>query len=81
MTYRYFKVTAIVAVEQYGADELCGEHSHLGHRCGLDAVDLLADGDDYLLDISEEELHLVPKPNITVINEGQGPLIVKKKRV
>lgn len=90
MKYRYYKVTVVVAVAQYGAEDLCDEHAHLlesatplGNRTALDAVDLLNDGEDYLLELSEEELHLVEKPRITVKDSGQGPLLppLKKRHI
>lgn len=76
MKFRYFKVTALVAVANYD-DEMCDEHAGMGFRTALDAVELINDSDDYLLDITEEELHLVPKPHITVIDSGQGPRLPK----
>ncbi len=59
MTYRFYKVTAIVAVEQYEAQDLCDEH-RLVIRTGIDGVQML-DDDDVLIDITEEELVLTPK--------------------
>lgn len=66
MKMRYFKVTAIVAVTQYEAEDLCDEHAMildghaLGTRTALDAVELINDSDDYLLELTEEELFLTP---------------------
>lgn len=82
-TYRYFIVTAVVAVRQYDMEDVCDEHAHLvdiGERTALDAVELLNDSDDYLLELEEVELHLVPRPNVTVTDTGQGPLLPKLKR-
>jgi hypothetical protein len=68
MKYRYYRVTAVVAVAQYEADDLCDEHATLldtatplGGRTALDAVELLNDSDDLLLELSEEELTLAPQ--------------------
>jgi hypothetical protein len=83
MKYRYYVVTAIVAVAQYDMEDVCDEHSHLvdiGSRTALDAVELLNDGDDYLLELEETELHLVPRPRVTVKDGGQGPLLPNRKR-
>lgn len=83
MKYRYYVVTAIVAVAQYDLEDVCDEHSHLvdiGGRTALDAVELLNDGDDYLLELEETELHLVPRPRITATDTGQGSLLPKQKR-
>lgn len=82
MKYRYYVVTAIVAVAQYDLEDVCDEHTHLVHggRSALDAVELLNDGDDYLLELEETELHLVPRPRITATDTGQGSLLPKKKR-
>jgi hypothetical protein len=60
MKMRYFKVTAIVAVTQYEAEDLCDEHASLGTRTALDAVELINDSDAYLLELTEEELFLTP---------------------
>lgn len=82
MKYRYYVVTAIVAVAQYELDDVCDEHAIIAFegRTALDAVELLNDGDDYLLELDEVELHLVPRPHITVTDTGQGPLPPKGKR-
>ena len=64
-------------------DDVCDEHSHLvdiGGRTALDAVELLNDGDDYLLELEETELHLVPRPRVIVKDGGQGPLLPNRKR-
>lgn len=67
MKYRYYRVTALVAVAQYGAEDMCEEHASqilggLAHteRTALHAVELLNDSDDYLLELEEEELMMVP---------------------
>jgi len=83
MKYRYYQVTALVAVAQYDLGDVCDEHSHLippGGRTALDAVELLSDSEDFLLELEEVELHLVPRPRVTVTDEGQGSLLPKKKR-
>lgn len=59
MTYRFYKITAIVAVEQYQAEDLCDQHRYV-LRTGIDAVQML-DDDDVLIDLTEEELVLTPK--------------------
>ncbi len=59
MSYRFYKVTAIVAVEQYNAADLCDAHREVV-RSGLDAVQML-DDDDLLIDVYEEEMTLTPK--------------------
>ncbi len=79
MKYRFFRVTAVVAVANYN-DETCDEHAHLGVRTALDAVEMLNDSDDLLLEISEQELHLAPMPRVIVTDGGQGPLLPAKKR-
>lgn len=66
MKMRYFKVTAIVAVTQYEAEDLCAEHAMIRdhqaihERTALDAVEFVNDSDDYLLELTEEELFLAP---------------------
>ncbi len=60
MTYRFYKVTAIVAVEQYEDVDLCDTHKG-AVRTGIDAVSMLSDDEDYLLSITEKELVLTPK--------------------
>lgn len=61
MKYRYYRVTALVAVAQYEAEDMCDDHAGLVlERTALDAVELLNDSDDYLLELEEEELMMVP---------------------
>ena len=61
MKYRYYRVTALVAVAQYEAEDMCDDHAGLVlERTALDAVELLNDSDDYLLELDEEELMMVP---------------------
>jgi hypothetical protein len=61
MNYRYYRVTAIVAVAQYEAEDMCDEHAGLVlERTALDAVELLNDSDDYLLELEEQELMMIP---------------------
>lgn len=90
MKYRYYRVTALVAVAQYEADDLCDDHAHLadtalpiGGRTALDAVELLNDSDDLLLELSEEELTLAPVARTTVHDSGQGALLppLKKRHI
>lgn len=57
MKYRFFRVTAVVAVANYD-DDACDEHAHLGIRTALDAVEMVNDSDDLLLEITEQELRL-----------------------
>ena len=56
MTYRFYKVTAIVAVEQWRDVDLCEEHM-TATRTGIDAVEMLCD-DDTLISLTEQELFL-----------------------
>jgi hypothetical protein len=56
MTYRFYKVTAIVAVEQYQDVDLCADHKGTA-RTGIDAVEMLCD-DDTLISLVEQELFL-----------------------
>jgi len=56
MTYRFYKVTAIVAVEQYAEVDLCADHKG-AVRTGIDAVEMLCE-DDTLVSLTEEELFL-----------------------
>ncbi len=82
MKYRYYQVTALVAVAQYDLEDVCDEHAQLippGGRTALDAVELLSDSEDYLLELDEVELHLVPRPRVTVTDDGQGPLLPKRR--
>jgi hypothetical protein len=60
MTYRFYKVTALVAVEQYEDVDLCDTHKG-ATRTGIDAVQMISDGDDYLLALTEKELILTTK--------------------
>lgn len=69
MKYRFFRVTAVVAVANYN-DETCDEHAHLGVRTALDAVEMLNDSDDLLLEISEQELRLVDVVHLTPKKRG-----------
>lgn len=81
--YRYYQVTALVAVAQYDLEDVCDEHAHMlppGGRTALDAVELLSDSEDYLLELEEVELHLVPRPRVTVTDGGQGSPLPKAKR-
>lgn len=76
MKYRYYRITAVVAVAQYEMEDVCDEHAGLvSERTALDAVELLNDSDDCLLELEEVELHMVPRPRITVTDNGQGPLL------
>lgn len=61
MKFRYYRITALVAVAQYEAEDMCEEHAgQILERTALDAVELLNDSDDYLLELEEEELMMVP---------------------
>lgn len=65
MTYRFYKVTAIVAVEQWRDVDLCEEHM-TATRTGIDAVEMCCE-DDTLISLTEEELFLTDiKPQAVV---------------
>jgi len=76
MNYRFYQVTAIVAVANY-EDEVCEEHAELGSRTASDALSLINTDEDFLIVVHEEELHLQPKPRMMVRDEGQGPRLPK----
>jgi hypothetical protein len=65
MKYRYYRVTALVAVAQYEAEDLCDDHANYAlptERTVSDVMEFISDSEDYLLDFEETELHLVPTP-------------------
>lgn len=53
MGYRYYKVIATIAVEQWSPDLMCDEHKFV-QRSGVDSITI--DDDDLLLHIEEYEV-------------------------
>jgi hypothetical protein len=58
MKYRYYRVTALVAVAQYEAEDLCDDHANYAlptERTVSDVMEFISDSEDYLLDFEETE--------------------------